>query len=311
VYVDGVSATYTSDLAAGTVDITGYTSGTVTIDATGLDITNVIDQIIWFFEEFANTFETSEFFDLAQVQTMRDKGYTGAYYVGTSGEKLNDVLAALASGINMWIYPKPGGIYGMKDITPEVPVYEIPFDEIGALPDRSYDDTTYVSQLEIQYKKDYSSDESVTIVDSSLEEQAIENQQETGSDSMASTVTDSTDAAALLLAAYTQRIFAPEIIEIETPGKLPFDLADYVVYTHQRTYDPLGEDRKVIIPRSRWRMTSASRINRTATLRRIDDYPIGVDDLTILDFNGNASNIQYLDFDGSPGGDYISFGEVG
>jgi hypothetical protein len=151
----------------------------------------------------------------------------------------------------------------------------------------------------------------VTIVDSSLEEQAIENQQETGSGSMASTVTDSTDAAALLLAAYTQRIFAPEIIEIEMPGPLPFDLADYVVYTHQRVYDPLGEDVKIIIPRSRWRVTSASRINRTATLRRIDDYPKTIDDLTILDFTGNPDNVMYMDFNGNVSGNIISFGEVG
>jgi hypothetical protein len=311
VYVDGSSVSFTEDLAAGTVTISGYTSGKVSIDTTGLNITNVIDQIIWFFETFANTFETDEFFDLAQVQAMRDKGYTGAYYVGTSGEKLNDILAALSSGINMWIYPKTGGVYGMKDITPEIPVSEILFDELSGLPERSYDDETFVSQMSIEYNKDYSEDETITIVDASLEDEAIENQQSTGSASMVSTVTGASDAAALLLAAYEQRIFAPEIVTVSLPAPLSFDLADYVAYTHQRVYDPLGEDVKVIIPRSRWRVISASRVNRSATLRRIDDYPENIEDMTMLDFNGNPSNLIYLDFNGNGSSDIISFGEVG
>lgn len=310
VFVDGVSAVYTSDTVEGTVTIPSYTSGDVTADVTGLDISNVVDQIMFFFSSFASLSETSEFFDLDQVQTMRDKNYTGAYYIGTKGKKLNDVLSELSSGINMWVYPKDGGIYGFRDITPEIPTYEISADELASFPGRNYDNGVFVSTLSIQYKPDYVEDETLTIFDDSLEDQAIENHSIDRSGEFTSTVDNDTNAQTLLTAMYEQRIFAPELLKLEFTDTLPFKLSDYVIFTHKRVNDPLGQIEKVIIPRSRYRVIQASRINKNCILRRIDEYPTTIDNLGILDFNGNPANLVYLDFNNASAGDIISFGEV-
>ena len=311
VFVDGVSTAHTADLAAGTVTIAGYTSGDVTVDCTGLDITNIVDQILFLMITFADIEESADFFDMTSIATMRAKGYTGAYYIDTGGIRLNDALQELATGINMWIIPRTGGVFHFQDITPEEPVYEILFDELTGLPDRSYDNEIFASTLQIQYSPDYVNDTRLTVYDDSLRDQAIENQSADISAEIFSTVTIQSQAAALNLALYEQRIFAPEIIEVSLPDKLQFDVGNYINYTHQRVFDPLGADKKVIVPRARWRVIVASRIARTATLRRIDDNPRTADDLTYIDFNGNPNNVVYLDFNGNGSNNYVSFGEVG
>lgn len=311
VFVDGVSTGHTVDLAAGTVTIAGYTSGDVTIDCTALDISNIVDQILFLMITFADIEETAEFFDMDSIATMGAKGYTGAYYIDTGGIKLNEALQELASGILTWVIPRTGGVFHFQDITPEEPVYEVLFDEITGLPDRSYNNEIFVSSLQIQYSPDYINDSRLTIKDDSLRDEAIENQSADVTNEFFSTLTSESQAVALNLAFYEQRIFAPEIIELSLPDKLQFDVADYINYTHQRVFDPLGENVKVIVPRSRWRVVQASRIARTATIRRIDDDPITVDDLTYLVFNGDPNNVVYLDFNGNGTNTYIKFGEIG
>lgn len=307
VTVDGSAVSFTPNLAAGTVTLSGDPSGSIEIDATGINITNVVDQLIFLFGEFGNIPETASNFNLSEVQDIRDKGYTGALYIDEGGEKLGKLIQDVSLGINTRVYPQVGGVYGFRDLTIKASVDTIKATELVAFPERSYDDEKYFSDITALYALNYTTEEYESLTDESSKAIAITRQRSAVSGEFESTVDNESDAQALITMRYEQSIEPPVTLEVESAAPLRFGLLDYVNFELARFRDPYHLDKSIIVENSKYRVESISRINREATLVRVGEVDPSEADLNVYLFQVVD---EKLCFNATPtGNDYTMIAE--
>lgn len=264
VYVDGTSTSFV-DNGDGTVTIAGYTSGNVTADVTGVDKGNIAEMILWFIEEFAGIPYTASYYNQTEVQDVIDVAFDGGYYCGTSGEKLKDIIDLLSASINTYIFTQ-GDKFTMRDLTDTTEVTEIYTDQLLVSPAPwSFDSERYASSQQAGYKKDWDADNFLTLFDKTKQTEAFENNNLDVPAEFDTALLTEANAQTILTQRYLLSVLAQRLIEVSLGTAIDFVLLDYVIFTHERP------GKGIIVPRSKYRVVSISKIKRTASLLFVEE----------------------------------------
>ena len=176
VYVDGVANAHTGTETDGTFLVTGYTSGTVTADVTGVDKGNDVEKILWLLEEFQGLAFIPSNFNTGEINIAKTDAKTGGLYIGTGGEKLDKVIERLLNNMGGWLFQQ-GDVFTIRVFDDErESVREILQDEIVGTVRRSYNEDEFVSSVTTLYKKDEKEKDFYVDYNDTKEDEAVRNQ---------------------------------------------------------------------------------------------------------------------------------------
>lgn len=265
VYVDGVSTSFTDNLD-GTVTVSSYTTGAVSVDAVGIDEGNIAEIIIWLLEAFASIPHTSLYYNLAEVQEVIDDAQDGGIYFGTSGMDLNKAIDFLLGSINARLYPQ-GAVLTMRNIADRTPVYELADDEIEDLPAPwDFDLAGYFSSIRVKYRKQWDTDGFYEYFDDSDEATAVLNNAQIVPYELETGLRTLADVEVIAADRYAKGILAQRTVKIKLATSIDAELYDWIIFTHNR----MGGSN--ITPVGIYEVVAISKISRTMSLLFIRSY---------------------------------------
>lgn len=292
VYVDGVANAHTGTETDGTFLVTGYSSGTVTADVTGVDKGNDVEKILWLLEEFEGLGYVPSNFNTGEIEIAKTDAKTGGLYIGTSGEKLDSVIERLLVNMGGWLFQQ-GDIFTIRVFDDDrASVREIEQDEIIGDVTRSYNEDEFVSSVTTYYKKDEKEKEYYADYNDTKEDEAIKNQYRINNKDIFTTLLNSTDARAVGQRYYNRYIDIPATLGMtlgsEIIGIYP---TDFITHTLIRPYKmadngEVSEDVE-IIGRSNYQITEIDWNNKSLTAQFVGS---AFDEIIV---DGGASDTVY------------------
>ncbi|RKZ08418.1 hypothetical protein DRQ25_09105 [Candidatus Fermentibacteria bacterium] len=267
VYVDKVSTSFTDNLD-GTVTISGYTDGDVTIDAVGIDKGNIAEIVIWLLDEFIGLQYNTTNYNTTEVQEIIDAAYDGGIYFGTDGTSVQEAIDFLLGSINARIYTQSSK-YTMRDLNDRTPVYELSDDELLKIPAPwEFDSKSFFSSIRVKYRKQWEEKEYYELFDNSKRSEALENNAVEVPFEIETALRTSTNAQSIATQRYLRGILAQQLVHISLATSITAELYDYIYFTHNRrgVSTPITE-------RAIYEVIAISKINKTMTLLYIEDSP--------------------------------------
>jgi len=300
VYVDGVANAHTGTETDGTFLVTGYSSGTVTADVTGVDKGNDVEKIIWLLDTFAGISEIASNYNLSEIAEAKTQAKTGGLYISTSGEKLNSVIERLLVNMGGWLIQQ-GDKFTIRIFDDDrESIREIEQDELLSFPTRKYNEDEFVSSVTVNYHKDEKEKTFWTDYNDSRQDEAVRNQYRLNDKVIETTLLTSADALAVGNRYYNRFIDIPATIEMslgsEITGIYPTDI---ITYTHIRPQKMLNngeiETDVEIVGRSNYQVTDIDWIKRTMTLQYVTSEFLPL----IIDCGDSTTDYDYYDGGGS------------
>lgn len=261
-------------VSGGVITIPDYDSGSVVADMTGVNITNVIDIIIFLVSTFQNLAYVPSNWNISEVNEIIAEDFHGHTYFGTKGTTVQIAVESLLKSINARLIPLGSTLTIRRASQLRDPLFEVRNEDLLEMPSIERNRVNSIKTISFDYNQDIDSGEYDTFFDDSLELVAIANNRKSVQGKFQTLLTDSDDAEQIALEYYDRFIAVPPVLGMPYIKSINFFISDYLTYEVLRKKDKSDfTDATIVIERADYEVIGVDWINRTFDLLFIKDNP--------------------------------------
>jgi hypothetical protein len=270
--------------SGGIITIPDYESGDVVADMTGVNITNIVEIIIFLIVTFQNIAYISSNWNLTEVNEVIAEDFAGHIYFGTKGTTVQSAVEKLLKSINARLLPLSGVLTIRRSNAARTPLYEVRNEDLEKMPSISRDRVDTIKAISLDYNQNIYEDEFITFFDDSQIETAIANNRRSTQAFIETELTDADDAEQIAGEYYDRFIAVPEFLTMPYLKKIDFFISDFLTFELLRKKNEYDfTDSTIVLDRADYEVISVDWINRTFGLLFFADNPrptdAGVPDL--------------------------------
>lgn len=261
-------------VSGGIITIPDYDSGDVVVDMTGIDITNVVEIILFLVDTFENLAFLSANWNIAEVNEVIAEDFTGHAYFDTSGTTVQVAVENLLKSINARLMPLGRSLTIRRASQIRDPLFEVRNEDLLRMPAIQRNRIDSIKTISFDYNKNIHTGRYDTFYDNSLELTAIANNRKSVEAFFKTLLTTSTDAEQIAIEYYERFISVPPALSMPYIKSIEFFISDYLTFELLRKKNEFDfTDASVVIERADYEVIGVDWINRTFDLLYIQDNP--------------------------------------
>ncbi len=261
-------------VSGGIITIADYDSGDVVADMTGIDITNVVDIIIFLVATFQNLAYLPANWNISEVNEVIAEDFQGQAYFGIRGTTVQKTVETLLRSINARLMPLGSVLTIRRASQARDPLFEIRNEDLVQMPKIERNRVNSIKTISFDYNQNIYSKEYDTFFDDSLELAAIANNRKSQEAFFKTQLTDSDDAEQIALEYYNRFLAVPPVLAMPYLKPIGFFISDYLTFEVLRKKNEYDfTDSIVVKERADYEVIGVDWINKTFDLLYIQDNP--------------------------------------